>query len=166
MNQIGCMSEPRTLAEYHEQVALPGVTDDQARRMAPHLPPDEPLSYSETPNSSADDPPTQEGWLKLQIAGTSAKVPKLSILAEADAIAGENRSRDYGHPLANHRRIAEIWNLQLERKLSAKITPREVALMMIGLKLAREINSPKRDNLIDAAGYIKCVDMIDEAGGE
>lgn len=86
-----------------------------------------------------------------------------SILQEADEIAGESRSRDYGHPLQNHQRIADVWNMQLGSKLNKPITAREVALMMVGLKLAREANTSKRDNLVDAAGYIKCVDMIDEA---
>jgi len=84
-----------------------------------------------------------------------------SILAEADNIAGEDRSRDYGHPLLNHQRIAAIWNVQLAGSLKTPITPRQVALMMIGVKLAREANTPKRDNLIDIAGYVKCIDMID-----
>jgi len=89
-------------------------------------------------------------------------VPEDSILAEADKVAGQSRSRDYGHPYQNHERIAAIWNVQLGPKLNAPIEPREVALMMIGLKLAREVNSPKRDNILDIAGYVKCVDMIDE----
>ena len=83
------------------------------------------------------------------------------ILKEADAIAGQDRSRDYGHPLENHQRIAAIWNIQLEKKLKEPIEPRDVALMMIALKLAREINTPKRDNLVDVAGYIKCIDMME-----
>lgn len=86
-----------------------------------------------------------------------------SILVEADEIAGEDRSRDYGHPKQNHERIAAIWNVQLGDKLKQPIEAREVALLMIGLKLAREANTPKRDNLIDIAGYVKCVEMIDEA---
>jgi hypothetical protein len=45
--------------------------------------------------------------------------------------------------------------------LTAPITPRQVALMMIGVKLAREVNTPKRDNLLDIAGYVKCIDIID-----
>lgn len=86
-----------------------------------------------------------------------------TILQEADQIAGEDRSRDYGHPYENHRRIAEIWSTQLELILKRPILPREVALMMIGLKLAREIQTPTKDNKIDIAGYVKCLDMIDEA---
>lgn len=84
------------------------------------------------------------------------------ILKEADAIAGQDRSRDYGHPFINHRRIAKIWSVQLENILKRPITPREVGLLMIGLKLAREIETQKRDNLIDIAGYVKCVDMMDD----
>lgn len=87
----------------------------------------------------------------------------MSILSEADEIAGESRSRDYGHPLINHQRIADIWTVQLGAILKRPLLPREVALMMIGLKLAREVNSPKRDNLVDIAGYVKCIDMIDDA---
>jgi hypothetical protein len=84
-----------------------------------------------------------------------------SILTEADSIANEERSRDYGHPLINHQRIAAFWNVQLAGILTAPITPRQVCLMMIGVKLAREINAPKRDNLLDIAGYVKCIEMID-----
>lgn len=86
-----------------------------------------------------------------------------NILKEADAIAGESRSRDYGHPRENHQRIAAIWSVQLGPILKRPLTPREVALMMIGLKLAREINTSIRDNLIDIAGYVKCCAMIDDA---
>lgn len=89
----------------------------------------------------------------------------MSILEEANAIAGEDRSRDYGHPYDNHARIAAMWNVQAESLLKpgAKFTPEMVALMMVGLKLARLVNSPShRDSLVDAAGYIKCCDMIQE----
>ena len=55
----------------------------------------------------------------------------MNILEEAAQIAGESRQRDYGHPYENHKRIAEMWNVQLGPKLSAPIEPREVALMMI-----------------------------------
>lgn len=95
--------------------------------------------------------------------------PRPSILQEADAIAGQDRSRDYGHPYDNHRRIAEIWSVQAEHLLKdgAKFTPDLVALMMIGLKLARLANSPShRDSMVDVCGYAKCWEMILEHGGE
>ena len=86
----------------------------------------------------------------------------MNILEEAAQIAGESRQRDYGHPYENHKRIAEMWNVQLGPKLAAPIEPREVALMMISVKLAREVNTPKRDNLVDIAGYVNCCDLIDQ----
>jgi len=85
-----------------------------------------------------------------------------AILQEALEISGESRQRDYGHPLINHERIAAFWNVQLAGKLTAPIEPREVALMMISLKLAREIATSKRDNLVDVCGYVNCIDLIDQ----
>lgn len=93
--------------------------------------------------------------------------PPPSILQQADAIAGQDRSRDYGHPYENHRRIAVFWSEQIAPKLKEPLTPSEVALMMVGLKLARLINSPShQDSCIDIAGYIKCWDMIQQWGRE
>jgi hypothetical protein len=85
-----------------------------------------------------------------------------SILREADAIAGESRSRDYGHPFKNHQRIAAMWNIRLEDKLRTPLTPGDVAELMILLKCARLTNGYKRDSLLDIAGYVKCRDMIAE----
>jgi hypothetical protein len=86
-----------------------------------------------------------------------------SILEEALEVSGNNRQRDYGHPLANHQRIAAVWNVVLGPKLTADITPEEVVWCMIGVKLAREVNTPKRDNALDVAGYINCLDLIQQA---
>jgi len=92
-----------------------------------------------------------------------------SLLREADEVSGQSgRSRDYGHPWINHKRIADFWTVQLGPKLKdgCVIDPREVALMMVSLKLAREINTPKRDNLVDGVGYFNCADMIDHYEGQ
>jgi len=94
---------------------------------------------------------------------TPPTTPPLTILEEADRIAGGQRSDDYGPPLLNHQRIAAIWNILLGDTLTAPITPRKVCLMMIGLKLAREVHAAKRDNLIDIAGYVKICEACDEA---
>jgi hypothetical protein len=87
-----------------------------------------------------------------------------SILEEAGQII-DNRQRDYGEPADNLRRIAEIWSVQLGRKLCAEITPRDVAMMMIGLKLAREVNTPKRDNCVDIAGYAELAAQFEAKKG-
>jgi len=85
------------------------------------------------------------------------------ILEEALEVSGQNRQRDYGHPLTNHERIAAVWNVVLGPKLSKPITPEEVVWCMIGVKLAREVSTPKRDNAVDTAGYINCLDLIQQA---
>ena len=91
----------------------------------------------------------------------------MSILEEALKVSGENRQRDYGHPLENHERIAAVWNVVLGKKLKAgeSISPREVVWCMIGVKLAREVASPKYDNGLDCAGYVNCLDLIDQRLG-
>ena len=87
----------------------------------------------------------------------------LAIL-EALRVVSSERRRDYDDPLPNHERIAQIWNVQIEPKLSRDLSARDVALMMIGLKLAREAFTPKEDNIIDVIGYAQCVQFIDHPG--
>lgn len=76
------------------------------------------------------------------------------ILELAKEITSGDRRRDYGRPLVNHLRIALMWSIQDEKPVS----PIEVAWKMITLKAAREIHTPKYDNLLDTIGYAACVD--------
>lgn len=72
----------------------------------------------------------------------------------ANLITGQ-RQQDYGTPQENFQRIADFWNTHLEKKLlpGEKISPRQVAEMMMLLKIARTINSPTEDSYVDSAGY-------------
>lgn len=84
------------------------------------------------------------------------------VLLQADAIAGQDRSRDYGHPHPNHERIAWFWNAYFQSKgYDARVSAQDVPLMMILLKIARHVHTQKFDNLIDMAGYVKCQAMIE-----
>jgi hypothetical protein len=76
------------------------------------------------------------------------------ILDLAREITSGDRRRDYGRPLVNHLRIALMWSIQDERPVS----PIDVAWKLITLKAAREIHTPKYDNLVDTIGYAACVD--------
>jgi hypothetical protein len=88
------------------------------------------------------------------------------ILQEAMRITGGERAENYGHPRANHERIAQLWNgyvsakaVDKEGKLTqgcAHITAQDVVVMMILLKAARELHTSKRDNWVDMAGYARC----------
>ena len=82
-----------------------------------------------------------------------------SICKIADEIVCGERRRDYGPPTANFQLTANTFNALTGHKLSAE----EVAIFMIVLKLARQVHTPKRDNLIDICGYTKCLDLIQNA---
>lgn len=79
-----------------------------------------------------------------------------SILDEAKQIVHGERGENYGHPFEDFSRTAKIWSAILGKK----ITPEQVALCMIGLKISREVNRPKRDNIVDGAGYFETLDMV------
>jgi hypothetical protein len=83
-----------------------------------------------------------------------------SILTEANRLVHEDRSEAYDHPLDNFTRTAKLWQVLLEDVLKGEITPEMVGLCMIGVKLAREVHLPKRDNRVDIAGYAEGVDWL------
>jgi len=86
------------------------------------------------------------------------KDEKLQSICEiADSLVSSDRQADYGHPFDNFSDIGRVWGMQLGLP---DIPPETVGLMMVGVKLSREKFQPKRDNLVDGAGYFKCVDMV------
>ena len=80
----------------------------------------------------------------------------MNILKEADDITGGCRQEAYGSPEDNFREIAGYWSNYLKKK----IEPADVARMMILLKIARQTHNPKRDNLVDIAGYARTEEML------
>ena len=82
----------------------------------------------------------------------------MSILQSAIEATEGDRRRDYDKPLANHERIARLWNAYIASKENpeCEITALDVAHMMILLKIARACKTPTRDTYVDIAGYAKC----------
>ena len=81
---------------------------------------------------------------------------KESILEEARRIVHGERGENYGHPFEDFSRTAKIWSAIMD----IEVTPEQVALCMIGVKISREVNRPKRDNIVDGAGYFETLDMV------
>lgn len=79
-----------------------------------------------------------------------------SILQEAERLVNGDRQTDYGHPIEDFRRTAQMWSAIL----GADVEPQQVGLCMMAVKISRQCNRPKRDNLVDAAGYAETVDMV------
>ncbi len=78
---------------------------------------------------------------------------KLRCLEEATRLVCGERGEVYGTPYDNFSRIAALW----EPLLAVSVTPRQVALCMIAVKMARLVNSESHeDSWIDMAGYAAC----------
>ncbi len=86
-----------------------------------------------------------------------------SILQEAHRLTHGDRNKDYGPPLDDYTRTANLVSALLAHKLKEPLTASEMAMTMICVKLSRQVHSPKRDNMVDAAGYAWVAqDCIDE----
>lgn len=75
-------------------------------------------------------------------------------MQEANNLVNGDRQADYGTPRGNYEGVAKVWSGLLSPILKRDITPEEAALMMVGLKLQRQAMKHKRDNLVDAHGYL------------
>jgi len=78
------------------------------------------------------------------------RAPLREIVADATRFVESERSDRWGRPLTNHKRIAALWSVYLEREVTAS----EAAAMMVLLKMARLMESPdSRDSVCDLIGY-------------
>ena len=75
----------------------------------------------------------------------------------AELVSGD-RQEAYGHPLDNFTRASKIWSVILGCEVSAE----QVALCMVGMKIAREVNQSKPDTVVDGIGYFLTLQMIQE----
>ena len=76
-----------------------------------------------------------------------------------ELINGE-RQGQYGNPEDSFADIAVAWTIFLQRRYNTTlfVAPSDVAAMMALLKLMRECHQHKRDNLLDAVGYLGLMD--------
>lgn len=81
-----------------------------------------------------------------------------SILMEAHRLTHGDRNKDYGHPYDDCSRTASMINAMLGDKLKAPLLPSEAALIMCLVKISRQVHKPKRDNMVDLAGYAYVAD--------
>lgn len=91
---------------------------------------------------------------------------KESVLKLAnDAVNGE-RQENYGDQLTNFTNIADIWSVILRGKLKEGefVSPQEVALCQVGVKIARlqKTGGLHRDSIVDIAGYAECLDQVNK----
>lgn len=76
--------------------------------------------------------------------------PHKSILVEAESLVNGDRQAAYGTPEENFGR----WSA-LCKTMGIQLEPHQLAMVMVLGKLARQVNKHKRDNFVDAGGYLE-----------
>ncbi len=84
----------------------------------------------------------------------------MNILEEANKLTAGDRQSDYGHPLDNYQRMADMVTGYLGPRLNGELTAQDAAIIMVICKIAREATKHKRDNIVDGAGYFRLIEMI------
>lgn len=74
-----------------------------------------------------------------------------TLKAAAECVCG-SREEDYGSPEDNFGVIAALWTAYT----GTDVTPKDVAMMMALLKIARAKAGSKPDTYVDLAGYAAC----------
>lgn len=89
---------------------------------------------------------------------------KKSVIEEAQEVIYGDREETYGHPAKNLTHIAQQWRLYFNQKhgVDMALDAEDVCWMMADLKKVRQMNSKKRDNVVDAIGYVALVERLDE----
>ena len=72
-----------------------------------------------------------------------------TVLQEADRLINGDRREAYGDVRQSFESVAVGWS----QIFGASVTAEQVALAMVWLKVMREANAHKRDNLVDICGY-------------
>lgn len=96
------------------------------------------------------------------------------ILSQAAYCVCGHREQDYGSPEDNFFTIGLLWGIYLnsahpdytEKFPMNGITPKDVAVMMALLKVARIATGRSEDSFIDLAGYAACAGEIATGGGK
>ena len=82
----------------------------------------------------------------------------MSLLEDTAQILTE-RQEQYGHPYAEFHRVAKMWSVVI----GLDVTPQQVAMCMLTLKVCRELHQHKEDNIIDIMGYAQTLATVEES---
>lgn len=82
---------------------------------------------------------------------------------EAAKLVLGDRNASYGDPALDYGKTSAMWSGYLLNKLKPGVvlTPKDAVLMMVLLKVSREENKHKPDNIVDAHGYLLLAEWIE-----
>lgn len=94
------------------------------------------------------------------MANKPKQTPGSEILLEAHRLVNGPRQKDYGHPADDYQKVSDIFYSITGIDLSVS----EAILFMVSVKLARlrtnlENDIIHHDSLVDALGYLTCLNM-------
>jgi hypothetical protein len=94
------------------------------------------------------------------MANKPKQTPGSEILLEAHRLVNGPRQQDYGHPADDYAKVSDIFYSITGVDLSVS----EAILFMVSVKLARlrtnlENDTIHHDSLVDALGYLTCLNM-------
>ena len=88
-----------------------------------------------------------------------------TVLEEAARITSADRNKSYGPPRDNHSRTAALWTAYLSAIGCRPLDYRDVCWLNVLQKASRDAFCPKRDNLTDAIGFLRNIEMADNDEG-
>lgn len=101
-----------------------------------------------------------DGYHPGEPRGAKFAVEPTRTIDEAWALTHGDRREAYGTPAEVFAGYAKMWSGLLAGKLKTDLTAEDVALCMTALKLARQANAAKRDNIVDAHGYLILLEEV------
>ena len=67
-----------------------------------------------------------------------------------------DRGADYGEAKESFERVASYWSVYLGREIAGK----DVVMLMVLFKIAREQGKHKHDNIVDAINYLALTEVL------
>ena len=90
-------------------------------------------------------------------------IPADSVCQQAARLVYGQKRVEWGDPYESFRNIAAFWNTYLDGRLDPNdtLTPHDVALMMVLLKVSRLVTgSHAYDNYVDGSGYFELAHLL------
>lgn len=91
----------------------------------------------------------------------------MKVLEEANNLIYNDREESYGVPVENLKNISRLWSAYLTNIGTTNLIPKDVAMMMALLKMARaQVSSTPvrdhKDSVVDMAGYVGLLERLEE----
>lgn len=87
---------------------------------------------------------------------------KKPLLIEANDIIHGERRETYGDAANGMKGVADQWSLYMRQKygIELELTAEDACWMMADVKKYRQMHKARRDNVLDAAGYIGLIEQV------